>query len=75
MLTTDRNHAPVAAEVRHAEMTEQQLIDAARDVLDRCNWTIGRLVCEWKERFAGDRTDADFGQLTGLDRAQVQCRR
>jgi hypothetical protein len=67
-----------AAVVRQAEDSEEQLVAACRQLVDKiddCKWQVGRLASEWTQRFAKGRTDADFAELIGLSEDQVQRRR
>ena len=66
------------AVVRQAEETEDQIVAACRQLvekIDDCKWQVGRLAHEWTQRFAKGRTDADFAELIGLSEDQVQRRR
>lgn len=64
-----------AAEVRHVQDEERQLIAKARSAVSECAWLVGGCAAEWTQRFARGRTDADFGELVGLDGQQVRQRR
>lgn len=66
------------ASVQTAEETEQQLIEATISDIAKesdCKWSVGRRAHLWTQEFAGERSDADFAELVGLSRAQVQQRR
>ena len=48
--------------------SEQMLIDLASKVVrdnDKGHWMLGELAAEWVERYADNRTDADFADLIG----------
>ena len=56
-------------------ISEDDLLQTARDALSRCNWIVGKCAAEWTERHARGRTDADFAELVGLSADQVFQRR
>lgn len=61
---------------RRAEIdSEEACFREALESLSSCNWTIGRCACEWTQRWARGRTDAEFGVRVGLSSDQVCQRR
>jgi len=48
-------------------MTEQQIIEEARDSVAACNWSLGRCAHEWTQRWANGRTDGDFAAIVGSE--------
>lgn len=69
-----RPNSPPAVVVQ-AELSEEQIIEAARQAVEGYAYTVGRLACEWTARYARGRTDADFGELIGMDGGEVRQRR
>jgi len=55
--------------------TEETLVEKARTALSQCNWVVGECASRWTEKYARDRTDADFGNMVGLSADQVFQRR
>lgn len=55
--------------------SEEQLISMARDAVSQCNWVVGECAAKWTQRYARNRTDADFGQMVGLSGDQIFQRR
>ena len=55
--------------------SEEQLISKARDAVSQCNWVVGECASKWTQRYAKNRTDADFGQMVGLSGDQIFQRR
>ncbi|WP_417378694.1 hypothetical protein [Gimesia sp.] len=58
-----------------AKMTEEQLIDRAREALSDSSWVIGECAAQWTKKYAKGRTDADFGAMVGLSGDQIYQRR
>jgi len=58
-----------------SKMTEEQLIDCAREALSDSSWVIGECAAQWTKKYAKGRTDADFGAMVGLSGDQVYQRR
>tara|TARA_R110002095_G_scaffold159356_1_gene138161 strand:- start:660 stop:1478 length:819 start_codon:yes stop_codon:yes gene_type:complete len=58
-----------------SKMTEDQLIDRAREALSDSSWVIGECAAQWTKKYAKGRTDADFGAMVGLSGDQVYQRR
>lgn len=56
-------------------MTEDQLIDRAREALSESSWVIGECASQWTKKYAKGRTDADFGAMVGLSGDQIYQRR
>ncbi len=65
------------AEVIHVQKAtaaiEQQLVQEAREVMESCNWRLGRCASEWVAKTG--KTDSDFGFEIGFSKKQVQQRR
>jgi hypothetical protein len=57
------------------KLTEEQLIDRAREALSDSSWVIGECAAQWTEKYAKGRTDADFGAMVGLSGDQIYQRR
>lgn len=55
--------------------TEEQLVSRAVEAISQSRWTVGECAAKWTQRYARDRTDADFGILIGLSGDQVYQRR
>jgi uncharacterized protein involved in tellurium resistance len=55
--------------------SEEQLISTAREAVSQCNWVVGECASKWTQRYARNRTDADFGQMVGLSGDQIFQRR
>ena len=71
------NHDPIAI-VQQAELTETQIIDAAKELADRTNadaWEIGRLASLWTQQYSRGRTDEVFANKIGMSRHSVSQRR
>lgn len=58
-----------------SKMTEEQLIDLARQALSDSSWVIGECAAQWTKKYAKGRTDADFGAMVGLSGDQIYQRR
>lgn len=58
-----------------SKMTEEQLIELARQVLSDSSWVIGECAAQWTKKYAKGRTDADFGAMVGLSGDQIYQRR
>lgn len=66
------------AEVRQAEETEQQLVDAGKAIVSRdegCKWELGRVASRWHQSYARGRTDADYAKMVGTSQQTVMTRR
>lgn len=65
------------AEVIHVQKStaaiEQQLVQEAREVMESCNWRLGRCASEWVAKTG--KTDAEFGFEIGFSKKQIQQRR
>jgi len=76
----DRKHeveGVTMTEVIHVQKAtaaiEQQLVQEAREVMEPCNWRLGRCAAEWVSKTG--KTDSDFGFEIGFSKKQVQQRR
>lgn len=58
-----------------SKLTEDQLIERAREALSDSSWVIGECAAQWTKKYAKGRTDADFGAMVGLSGDQVYQRR
>lgn len=58
-----------------SNLTEEQLIDRAREALSDSSWVIGECAAQWTRKYAKGRTDADFGAMVGLSGDQIYQRR
>lgn len=58
-----------------SKLTEEQLIDRAREALSQSSWVIGECASQWTNKYAKGRTDADFGAMVGLSGDQIYQRR
>lgn len=56
-------------------VSEEDLIERARQSLSQSNWVVGECAEEWTQRYSKGRTDEAFGQMVGLSREQVYQRR
>jgi hypothetical protein len=51
----------------------QEIVTAAKECMESCNWRLGELAAEWVAKTGG--TDAEFGEWIGYSKKQVQQRR
>ncbi|WP_145308808.1 hypothetical protein [Gimesia fumaroli] len=58
-----------------SKMTEEQLIDRAREAMSESSWVIGECASQWTKKYSKGRTDADFGAMVGLSGDQIYQRR
>lgn len=63
------------AAVQTVDDEERALLDTARQAVSNCAWMVGSCAARWTQRHARGRTDADFGELVGLDGESVRQRR
>lgn len=73
-----RDIVPPAAEVRQAEVSENELLDQLKTLKsqeDSCKWEFGRIASLWHQKFARGRTDADLARAIGDLQQNVNRRR
>lgn len=66
------------AEVRLAEVTEEQLIQRLNSLQsqeDGCKWEFGKGASEWHEHYARGRSDQDLADMIGSSQQTVNFRR
>ena len=51
----------------------REIVQAARDCMENCNWRLGELAADWVQKTG--ETDAEFGEWIGYSKKQVQQRR
>lgn len=72
MIASVENVAVVQSQVCEAE---QSLINRAQQANSTAAWEIGECASKWLKKFANGRTDAEFGELIGMKKSQIQQRR
>lgn len=69
---------PIAAEVRQAEATEEQLIERAKSIAsmdEGCKWEFGKVASEFHQRYSREHADQRLGDEVGWSQQTVQFRR
>lgn len=56
-------------------VSEEALISMARNAIYQEAWVVGECASVWTQKYARGRTDADFAEIIGLSREQVNQRR
>lgn len=56
-------------------LSEDELIDVAKESLSACRWELGRIAAHWTKRYARGRSDAAFGEAVGMSSDQVYQQR